>query len=46
MTQSAKTTATLPLWKKILFSLSLLVGFPVAAILAIEGVGYAIIHFK
>ncbi|MDO8973656.1 SGNH/GDSL hydrolase family protein [Reyranella sp.] len=47
MTQPAKTTtATLPLWKKILFSLILLVGFPVAGILAIEGVGYAIMHFK
>lgn len=36
----------LPLWKKILFSLILVVGFPVAFILAIEGAGYAYIHFK
>lgn len=47
MTQSAKTTtANLPLWKKILFSLILMIGFPLAAILAIEGAGYAIMHFK
>ncbi|WP_020695387.1 SGNH/GDSL hydrolase family protein [Reyranella massiliensis] len=36
----------LPLWKKVLFSLILVVGFPVAVILAIEGAGYAILHFK
>lgn len=47
MTPPAKTTtANLPLWKKILFSLIIAVGFPVFAILAIEGAGYAIIHFK
>ena len=46
MTQSARTTtANLPIWKKILFSLIIAVGFPVAGILAIEGAGYAIIHF-
>ena len=31
----------LPLWKKVLFSLILVVGFPIAVILAIEGAGYA-----
>ena len=36
----------LPLWKKILFSLILVVGFPVALLLAIEGAGYAYLHFK
>jgi len=47
MTKPPKTTsASLPLWKKILFSLIIAVGFPVAGILAIEGVGYAIMHFK
>lgn len=47
MTQTAKTTtAALPLWKKILFSVILLVGFPVAGILAIEGAAYAVVHFK
>lgn len=46
MTQSARTTtANLPIWKKILFSLIIAVGFPIAGILAIEGAGYAIIHF-
>jgi len=47
MRQPAKTTtANLPVWKKVLFSLILLVSFPIAGIPAIEGVGYAIIHFK
>jgi hypothetical protein len=47
MTKAATTTtANLPLWKKILFSLILLVGFPVAGLLAIEGAAYAVMHFK
>lgn len=36
----------LPLWKKVLFGLILVVGFPVLIILALEGAGYAYMHFK
>jgi lysophospholipase L1-like esterase len=45
MAETTKGPA-LPLWKKVLFTLIIAVGFPVAFILAIEGTGYAIIHFK
>lgn len=41
----ANKSADLPLWKKILFSLILVVGFPVFVILAIELAGYTYIHF-
>lgn len=47
MRQSAKKTAPdLSLWKKILFSSILLVGFPTVAILAIEGAGYTVMHLR
>lgn len=36
----------LPLWKKILFTLILVVGFPVAIVLAMEVAGHAYIHFR
>ena len=36
----------LPLWKKILFTLILVVGFPVAIVLAMEIAGHAYIHFR
>ena len=41
-----KKTGDLPLWKKTLFTLIIAVGFPVAGILAIEGIGYAIMHLE
>lgn len=43
---TTKDATELPLWKKVLFTLILAIGFPVVAVLAIEGAGYAILHFK
>ena len=41
-----KRTVDLPLWKKILFTLIIGIGFPGFLILAIEAAGYSVMHFK
>jgi lysophospholipase L1-like esterase len=46
MTTTTDKTPNLPLWKKMLFSFILIFGIPVSVVLAIEGVGCAIIHWN
>ena len=46
MPHTTEDANELPLWKKVLFTLILAIGLPFVLILAIEGAGFAIVHFK